>query len=1030
MFVLPSSFALSSFLGRGTHLIFRIVIGSTFLWMTMGYGIAQTVTKKPTGQISQTITDWSDIPTAASIGEFGSGTQSLENLISAVTLAGITFTTAVPANVTINTANGSFLTLGSSGITLAATGKNVTMNHDVFLAANQTWSVGTNTQILELNGVLSDGGNGFGLTKSGAGRIILSGSNSNTFSGLTTITGGVLYLNKSNGATAIAGNITASGNPANIELGASDQIADTSIITLNNGAKLQLNGFNETVGGIQTSASGTSLVQATESGSNQISTLTINNSANHVFDGILRNSSSGTGNVLSIVKTGLGNLTLSHSGTNANGLNFSGTTTVEQGVLELRATGNGKTLTTWQSAVTVNAGASLLLSHTNAVTSAETLNRIISGAGNLIKRGNGQVNLTGVNTYTGVTTLEAGILNVATLADYGQSSSLGNRPVGSDSGSNVSLLFRGGTLQYTGSTAQSTNRAIRISITGGAFIDASGSTLEATLSFTAASSPDLYESGGARQLTLTGTNTGNNLFATRLTDQHVTTGKTSVNKTGPGTWILAPGTGSPNTYTGLTTIYEGVLALQGGVAIVDSGIVSLANVAGATLRINTNETIGALEGGGSLGGEVQLLAQNLTIGGGDVSGSFAGIITSNGTNKLRSLVKIGTGTQYLTGTNSTYAGFTELNAGILNIASITNLGQPSSIGQRMTEAANGDVGIIFRGGTLQYTGATAQSTNRAIRISTVGGAFIDASGSTPEASLNFTAATSPDLYETGGARQITFTGTNIGNNSFNIRLTDQAAVTGKTTVNKTGLGTWRLTGTHAYTGDTNIQEGTLLVNATLGATPTIVSSGATLGGIGTLGGTLTIHGRLSPGGDALLSNNGIGVLKAGNTTFSATSQGSIFGVAANGYNASVMNPDGTINAAYVALKTNRSANGNDRLEVTGHLDFSSVDGVTMDVVWENGYQPQYGHAFDILDWTTLNSDLSLFNYGTTGRVGGAAESGLYDLHLPALTGTPFFYNLDYFASHGVIVIVPEPNRSVLLLVGALLMLGYRKRKVG
>lgn len=1135
-----------------------------------------TVTKKPTGQISQTITDWSSAPTSADIGEFGSGTQATETLVGPVSLAGITFTNALGANTTFVTANGSILTLGAAGITVAADSKNIVINHGLTLAASQAWNIGSG-RVLEVGGVIDDAAGGLGFTKSGAGRVTLSGSASNTFTGLTTITGGVLFLNKSGGATAIAGNISASGNPANIELGAANQIADTSVITLAAGAKLQLNGFNETVGGIQTPGSSISLVQATESGSNAVSTLTVNNAADHVFDGILRNSSSGTGNVLSLVKTGTGTLTLMHSGTHATGLSHTGTTTVDQGVLELRATGNGRTLTTWQSPLVINAGGTLRLNHNQSATSpvAETLSRTLSGTGSVVKTGAGQVNLnaassfsgvitleagtlnaatfsnygsnsslgnraadtagdvgllftggtlqysgataqstnrafrmstagavinasgsavagtlsfigtdspdlhlgtgarvltltgtntganafnlplydqdvstgkTGLNksgtgtwmitqtanTYSGVTTLTAGILNVASLANYGLDSSLGNRTAAMEGASNVSLLFRGGTLQYTGSTPQSTNRAIRVSTTGGAFIDASGSTPSATLSFTATSSPDLYENAGARQVTLTGTNTGDNIFSIRLTDQSFATGKTSLNKTGPGKWVISvPSGANSNSYSGPTTISNGTLAVQGGGAIADGGVVTLADVAGAVFQLNAAETIGTLDGGGTTGGTVQLQTFALTLGGShsggtSVGGSFAGRIASAATNKMSSLIKTGSSTIYLTGTDSSYAGFTELNGGILNIASIGNLGENSSIGNRAAENAGSDVGLIFRGGTLQYTGSTPQSTNRAIRVSTTGGAFIDASGSTPEATLKFTRATSPDFFESSGNRQITFTGTNTGDNTFAMAINQTG---GTTTVNKIGPGTWVLTGGGNYTGPTLVSEGTLLVNGNLPNTAITVAPGAVFGGSGgTITGTLQVNGSLSPGASAALVGNGIGVLRTGSATFGSTSSNNVFGVSGNGYLASVLNANGTVNTAYLTTLGNRASNANDRLEVNGTLDLGSNDGVNVSLVWASGYLPQYGHAFDILDWTTLAA-LTNFNYGNTGRTGGSSEDASFDLDLPSLAGTGWFYNLDHFATSGVIIVVPEPGRACLLLVAAGAALVSRRRRL-
>ncbi len=120
----------------------------------------------------------------------------------------------------------------------------------------------------------------------------------------------------------------------------------------------------------------------------------------------------------------------------------------------------------------------------------------------------------------------------------------------------VSLLFRGGTLQYTGSTPQSTNRPMRISITGGGgTIDASGTSANATLSFTAADSPDWWEEGGTRTLTFTGSNTGANTISTKIRDLPGTT-VINLQKAGTGTWYL---TNTTSNYVGRTTFSGGIL---------------------------------------------------------------------------------------------------------------------------------------------------------------------------------------------------------------------------------------------------------------------------------------------------------------------------------------------------------------------------------------------------------------------------------------------------------------------------------------
>ena len=429
---------------------------------------------------------------------------------------------------------------------------------------SQTLTLGTNNGT---GGVFAGTISGAGqLTKTGSGTQTLSGGTPNTYTGVTTINDGTLVLQKTAGVNAIAGNITignASGTDV-LRLAASDQIADTSVISFTSGgagnsAKLELNGYLETVAGIQTtSANQAAVIQNTESGgpagSNNPAILTVNNSADYAYDGLIRN---GGGGSLGLTKLGGGTLTL-RDGFASNQTNYTGAATVTAGKLVI------DNLSAFASPITVNSTAADGLT-LNQGTNSLNLGVTISGSGNVTKTGAGTLTLSNTaNTYSGVTTFAGGIVNVASVANYGANSSLGNRASDSSPG-NVGLLFRGGTLQYTGSTAQSTNRAVRISTTGGGTIDASGSNPAATLSFTAASSPDFFENRGNRTLTLTGSNAGANTFAMLIGQAG---GQTTLSKTGPGTWYL---TNTGNTYTGETILGGGVLNVA---SVADYGVAS------------------------------------------------------------------------------------------------------------------------------------------------------------------------------------------------------------------------------------------------------------------------------------------------------------------------------------------------------------------------------------------------------------------------------------------------------------------------
>ncbi len=77
--------------------------------------------------------------------------------------------------------------------------------------------------------------NGSGaLTKTGSGMLTLGGPAPNTYSGLTTVTGGLLLASKTADITAIQGNL-AIGTGGIFRLGANNQIADTANVVINGG---------------------------------------------------------------------------------------------------------------------------------------------------------------------------------------------------------------------------------------------------------------------------------------------------------------------------------------------------------------------------------------------------------------------------------------------------------------------------------------------------------------------------------------------------------------------------------------------------------------------------------------------------------------------------------------------------------------------------------------------------------------------------------------------------------------------------
>lgn len=91
---------------------------------------------------------------------------------------------------------------------------------------------------------------------------------------------------------------------------------------------------------------------------------------------------------------------------------------------------------------------------------------------------------------------------------------------------------------------------------------------------------------------------------------------------------------------------------------------------------------------------------------------------------------------------------------------------------------------------------------------------------------------------------------------------------GFSTFGKEGSSIWTLTGTTDFSGDTMINDGTLVVNGSLADSAITVSSGGTLAGIGTVGATeVNAGGVIAPGDDGIgtLSVDGLMSFASGST---------------------------------------------------------------------------------------------------------------------------------------------------------------------
>jgi fibronectin-binding autotransporter adhesin len=113
-----------------------------------------------------------------------------------------------------------------------------------------------------------------------------------------------------------------------------------------------------------------------------------------------------------IIKTGTGTQTLSGANT------YTGSTVVSNGVLQI---GNGGTSGVLGSG-NVTDNATLAFNRSDAID--DTGFGVISGTGNLAKRGTGRLALTKAQTYTGATTVEGGTLALTNLGSIASSSGI------------------------------------------------------------------------------------------------------------------------------------------------------------------------------------------------------------------------------------------------------------------------------------------------------------------------------------------------------------------------------------------------------------------------------------------------------------------------------------------------------------------------------------------------------------------------------------------------------------------------------
>jgi autotransporter-associated beta strand protein len=466
---------------------------------TASNGTHLTIGSSGTGTLNQTNGSITSVLSTTFLGEGGTGTWNLYG--GNATLAVLELCVNSSASSTLNLNGGTlqvsqiesgnqtaFSELNFNGGTLQASGNNANFLSGLTEAFSGPNPAIIDSQSFNITVAQEIDDNGGGLTKIGSGTLALTGPN--TYSGITAVNAGTLNVTTGSG---VSGNYTVADGAA---LGVVVQSPNPQLDAQQNftlgsstGATLDFNLGNSGNPGSAPLAVANAL---TVNGRNTI----------NVADGLPQlgqfpliqfGSIGGSGGfVLGSIPTGVAAVLVTNGNTIAldiTGVNLpvwqglaggtwdiGGTTNWINGATGLPTFfGNGNAVTfndTAPGLTTVNITTTVspngITLNNNNLSYTFTGSGSISGPGGLTMLGGNSLTIqnTTANSYTGPTVLNAGTLNVASLANGGSPSA-----IGSSSANPTNLVLAGGTLGYSGPVvsinrgyaADNTNRTVDIS---------------------------------------------------------------------------------------------------------------------------------------------------------------------------------------------------------------------------------------------------------------------------------------------------------------------------------------------------------------------------------------------------------------------------------------------------------------------------------------------------------------------------------------------------------------------------------------